>query len=172
MPLDLSSYATLSAMITPALFMTSNGSLIISTSNRMARIVDRIRAQNEANDKLGREPGELDFVAERRAHLNDQIDRLMGRSRSIRWALILLYLAMGSFVGTSLALALDVWTGNRLRVVPTATAVVGVCLMLCACANLVREALEALRSNHLEIAFYRELQARRSVASSGLGVKR
>ena len=33
----------LSAMITPAIFMTANASLIISTSNRVARVVDRIR---------------------------------------------------------------------------------------------------------------------------------
>ncbi len=43
MPVIPPNYATLSAMIAPALFMTANGSLIISTSNRMARIVDRMR---------------------------------------------------------------------------------------------------------------------------------
>ena len=44
-------YATLSAMITPAVFfMTANGSLIISTSNRMSRIVDRVRVLNELGD--------------------------------------------------------------------------------------------------------------------------
>jgi hypothetical protein len=164
MPIDQTSYATLSAMIAPALFMTSNGSLIISTSNRMARIVDRIRVQNEANDRLGRDPGDLDFVARRRAHLEDQLTRLVRRSRHVRMALVLLYLAMGSFVGTSLALAFDVWAGNRLKALPSATAVVGVSLMLWACVNLVREALEALRSNHVEIAFYHDLQALRDAA--------
>lgn len=151
-------------MITPALFMTSNGSLIISTSNRMARIVDRIRVQNEANDLLGRSPGNLDFIPERQAHLNDQLERLLRRSRFVRLALIMLYLAMGSFVGTSLALAFDVWAGNRIRAIPSATAVLGVSLMLGACVNLVREALEALRSNHVEVCFYRNLQARRQAS--------
>ena len=47
-------YTTLTAMITPALFMTANGSLIISTSNRMSRIVDRIRQLNELADTLSR----------------------------------------------------------------------------------------------------------------------
>jgi hypothetical protein len=153
-------------MIAPALFMTSNGSLIISTSNRMSRIVDRIRFQNEANDQLGRDPGGLDFVTERQAHLDDQLERLMRRSRYVRWALILLYLAMGSFVGTSLTLAFDVWTGNRIRALPSGTAVLGVCLMLGACVNLVREALEALQSNHVEICFYRNLQSRRQTLRS------
>jgi hypothetical protein len=164
MPLEVPSYATLSAMITPALFMTSNGSLIISTSNRMARIVDRIRVHNEANDKLGRDPGDLDFVAERRAHLRDQVSRLMRRSGFIRLALVQLYLSFGMFLGTSLTLAFDVWTGHRALGLPTAAAVVGVCLMLAACVSLVREALEALRSNRLEIGFYRELEALRDAA--------
>src|SRR4051812_7077973 len=141
MPIDTNTYAALSAMITPALFMTSNGSLIISTSNRMARIVDRIRVQNEARDKLGRDPGDLDFVAERQAHLDDQLDRLLRRSGYVRLALILLYLGFGSFLLTSLSLAVDVLAGNRIRELPTATASAGVVLMLLACVNLVREAL-------------------------------
>jgi hypothetical protein len=164
MAFDLPSYATLSAMITPALFMTSNGSLIISTSNRMARIVDRIRVHNEANDVLRRKPGDLDFVAERQAHLRDQIVRLTRRSSYIRLALVQLYLSFGSFLCTSLTLAFDVWTGNRIWALPTAMAVVGVCLMLSACVSLVREALEALRSNRLEIDFYRRLETLRESA--------
>jgi H+/Cl- antiporter ClcA len=81
-----------------------------------------------------------------------------------RQSLMMLYLALGAFVGTSLALAFDVWAGNRIPAVPTALAVVGVGLMLGSCVHLVREALTALRSNHLEVCFYRDLQARRSGA--------
>jgi len=46
-------------------------------------------------------------------------------------------------------------------------AVVGVVLMLGACVNLVREAMEALRSNRLEVRFYRDLHIRRKVEGSG-----
>jgi Protein of unknown function (DUF2721) len=154
-------YTTLSAMITPALFMTANGSLIISTSNRMARIVDRIRVVNDQSDQLCRGEPSLDYAPERLAHLEDQLDRLVRRSDSIRYALVMLYLAFSSFVGTSLSLALDVLAGNRLVAVPTLLAVVGVGLMLGACVNLVREAREALRSNRLEVQFHRDLNARR-----------
>ena len=66
-----------------------------------------------------------------------------------------------SFVGTSLALAIDVLLANRLVALPTALSVVGVGLLLMASVNLVREAHAALRSNRLEIAFFRDLQARR-----------
>jgi hypothetical protein len=163
-PIDSPSYATLSAMITPAIFMTANGSLIISTSNRMSRVVDRIRVLNELGDALCRGASSLDFPAERLTHVHDQIERLVWRSELIRHALAMLYLAFGAFVGTSLMLAIDVWTGNRLVALPTVLALAGVGLLLGACVNQVREVFEALRSNRLEVRFYRELYEKRQAA--------
>ncbi len=167
MPIEPSSYATLSAMITPAIFMTANGSLIISTSNRMARVVNRIRVLNEQGDSLCRGDSKLDFVAERRAHVVDQLDRLVWRSDRVRYALTMLYMAFGSFVGTSLMLALDTMVGNRslMASIATSLAVAGVGLILLATVNLVREALAALRANRREIQFYRDLQGRREAES-------
>ena len=66
MPFEPSNYATLSAMITPALFMSANASLIISTSNRMSRIVDRIRVLNDRGDEMCRGDSNLDFLQDRR----------------------------------------------------------------------------------------------------------
>lgn len=154
-------YATLSAMLTPAIFMTANGSLIISTSNRMSRVVDRIRVLNDRNDELGRGATTLDFLPERRAHIVDQLHRLEWRGDKIRYALTMLYLAFASFVMTSLTLALDSWLSNRLVALPTALSLIGVSLLLMASVNLVREAQAALGSNRLEIRFFRELQTRR-----------
>jgi len=93
MPAVPPSYATLSAMITPAIFLTANGSLIISTSNRMSRIVDRIRVLNDRGDELCRGVADLDFIPERRAHVADQLDRLQYRSDRVRYALSMLYLS-------------------------------------------------------------------------------
>jgi hypothetical protein len=149
-------------MITPAIFLTANGSLIISTSNRMSRIVDRIRVLNDLGDRLCRDGTEFDFPQERLAHVHDQLNRLIWRSDRIRYALTALYLAFGAFAGTSLTLAIDVWTGNLLVALPTLLAVVGVGLMLFACVNMVREAFAALRSTRREIQFFRDLHDRRS----------
>src|SRR3954452_9404857 len=144
-------YETLSAMITPAIFLTANGSLIISTSNRMSRVVDRIRVLNDLGDKLGRGATDLDYVPDRLSHVQDQLDRLVWRGDRIRYALTALYLALGAVAGARLNLGFDVWTGNRLVALPTLLAILGVALMLFACVNLVREAMEALQSNRLEI---------------------
>ena len=105
MPLmPTSQYETLTAMITPAIFLTANGSLIISTSNRMSRVVDRIRVLNDLSDKLCRGETNLDYAQNRLDHAHDQLDRLVWRSDRIRYALVALYLAFGAFVGRSLAL--------------------------------------------------------------------
>ena len=158
-----SNYETLSAMITPAIFLTANASLIISTSNRMARVVDRIRVVNDLADKLDLGKTELDYTAERLEHTHDQLRRLERRNERIRFALIALYVAFASFVGTSLVLAFDALVQNRLIALPIALAVMGVLLLLFASINLVREALEALRTNRLEIHFYKQLHERRLI---------
>jgi hypothetical protein len=168
MPLDVSSndsYTTLSAMITPALFLTANASLIISTSNRVSRVVDRIRALSDLADKIGRGASELDFTTERLEHVNVQLDHLEWRSDRLRSAMTALYVALSAFVGTSLALAVDDWLKYKLGVLPTLLAVAGVCAMLYASINLVREALESLGGNRREIQFYRTLAERRHAAT-------
>jgi hypothetical protein len=129
----------------------------------MARVVDRIRALNDLGDDLCRGETRLDFLDERRAHVVDQLDRLVRRSNLIRLALTMLYLSFASFVGTSLTLAIDTLIGNQTVMVWVATclSITGVGLMLLANLNMVREAYAALTSNRKEIGFYRDLQARR-----------
>lgn len=158
-------YNTLSAMITPAIFLTANASLIISTSNRVSRVVDRIRVLNDLADRIGRGVSELDFTTERMEHVSTQLDRLERRSDRLRFAMTALYLAFSSFVGTSLTLAIDSWLKNRLGALPTLLAIVGVGLMLFASINLVHEAVHALAGNRTEIQFYRDLNKRRQAAS-------
>ncbi len=88
------------------------------------------------------------------------------RSDRIRYALTTLYLAFGAFVGTSLTLAFDALSGNRLVAVPTCLSILGVVLLLAASVNLVREAQRALMSNRQEVRFYRDLRAPRKVAEA------
>ena len=158
-------FAALSAMITPAIFLTATGSLIISTSNRMSRVVDRIRTLNDLGDSIDRGDSKLDFLPERLAHVDDQVLRLGWRSDRIRLTLTMLYVAFAAFVGTSLTLAVDtIITGERhlMASVAIALSVTGVALMLLASINLVREAHAALTSNRREVQFYRDLRARRT----------
>lgn len=166
MPIVPENYETLSAMITPALFMTATGSLIISTSNRMSRVVDRIRQLNAEGDDLSRGAREMDFVSDRLEHVSVQLDRMILRSDRIRMALTLLYSAMAMFVGTSLTVALVTLLGDSLLFIPTTTAILGVVLMFSACIQLLRETQVALRNNRLEILFHRKLRNMRAASSA------
>ncbi|MFO0960886.1 MAG: DUF2721 domain-containing protein [Isosphaeraceae bacterium] len=161
MPTGSDTYVLLSAMLTPAIFLTANGSLIISTSNRMSRVVDRIHFLNELRDKLSRGQGELDFPETRIEFIDRQLRALTSRSDRIRYSLVLQYSSFALFVTTSLVLAFDTWTEHKLTFLPTATAIAGVLLMLGSSVNLVREAMVALSGNRAEIRFYEELDSRR-----------
>ena len=165
-------YATVAAMIAPALFLTATASLMISTATRMARIVDRIRALVAMCDRSRRQDEVLDFPEVRRKHALNELRRLQSRSDRAMAAVTLLYTAFGCFAATSMAIAIDSMTGHRFPAAPTLFAIAGVALLLAASANLVIEARTALRSNDLEVQFFFELERLRGErvidASSGL----
>lgn len=163
-PQNAETYSTLAAMISPALFMTATGSLIISTSNRMSRIIDRVRLLNNQADELTRGESTLDFPEERLAHILEEIGIQVWRSECVRWSLTLLYFALSLFVGTSLSMAVDVLLGNSLGALPTTLAIGGVTLMMIASIQLTREAHAALRGNQREIRFFKELRDKRMQA--------
>ncbi len=156
-------------MITPAIFLTATGSLIISTSNRMSRVVDRIRTLNDLGDSIHRGDSKFNYPSERLRHVDDQIRRLQWRSDRVRHTLSMLYIALATFVGASLTLAVDALIGNRqvMALIATSLSVAGVFLMLLASINLVREARAALESNHLEISFFRDLRLLRESERPG-----
>ncbi len=64
---------------------------------------------------------------------------------------VLLYWAVGGFVGTSLALAVDAYAGFQLPILPTVLAVVGVLCLLAASAYLGLEVSLAVRSFDAEL---------------------
>ncbi len=161
MAANAETYSALSAMLTPALLMLANASMVSSTSSRMSRIVDRIRVLNDYGDSLSRGQTGLDFVEERLDEVAEQIRRLEWRANRIRAGLTILYVAIACFVGTSITLGLDVVFAMGLPLLPTSLALAGASLMFVACVNLSLEAREALRSNRLEISFHRELRERR-----------
>ena len=75
-----------------------------------------------------------------------RIPRHRRRAHLVLRACQMLYLALGSFVGTSLMLAIDAFLTYRLDVLPTALAVLGVAFLLGASALLGTEVSLAVRS--------------------------
>ena len=129
-------YAILTAMLAPALLMAATGSLLVSANARLARVVDRLRALVE----------DWKMDTPDTAWRDRQIARHRRRAALVLRACQMLYAGLGSFVGTSLALAIDAFAGFRLGVVPTALAIVGVAFLLGASVLLGVEVSLSVRS--------------------------
>lgn len=136
-----SHYAVLTAMLAPALLMAATGSLLLSANNRLARVVDRLRILLKLWNA-----GERGHAA-----LENQILRHRRRSNFLLRACLFLYCALGSFIGTSLALAMDALSGQRIPLLPTVMGLLGMAFLLGAAFYLGREVLAAVRSFEAEI---------------------
>lgn len=140
---DSAHYAVVSAMITPALFLTAASSLSIASNNRLARVVDRMRSEIEILRGTAQGP--------ERVALEQRIAIHRRRSTLVLSAVRMLYAAISAFVCTSLGIAIDAFLGYRLDIVPTLLAVLGVLLMFGASMCLGHEAKLGLRTLDMEI---------------------
>ena len=136
-----SHYVVLTAMLAPALLMAATGSLLLSANNRLARVVDRLRILLTL------------WNAGKRGQraLENQILRHRRRSNFLLRACLFLYCALGSFIVTSLALAVDALSGQRISLLPTVMGLLGMAFLLGAAFYLGREVLAAVRSFEAEI---------------------
>ena len=136
-------YATLTAMLAPAFFLTATASLLLSANNRLARIIDRART-------LLKELPNLEDPLQR-ALYEQRIAMQRSRSLIILRAGQLLYVAISLFVGTSLAVAADNLFGHRLGMLPTLLASLGVLAMFAASILLARESTLAVKAVNEEM---------------------
>ena len=149
---DVSHFALVSAMITPAFFLTASSSLLATSNARLSRVVDRMRADIAELKRTEAAGIENDLRSRVALHRK--------RSRLVLAALRLLYGAVSAFVGTSLAIAADAVMIWHLDMLPIMLAVLGVLLMLVASLCLGHEASMAL--SMLEDDLDRQLARERS----------
>src|SRR5229473_8630586 len=148
-----SSLAVLTAMITPAVLISASGTMILSTSTRLGRVVDRVRSLSDRLQELPHDDAKADLLEEKRAMLFDQLDKLTSRSRLLQRALTTFYLAVGVFVATSVAIGVVAFSGARGAWVPVATGLIGAFFLFYGSMLLVFEARLALSTTHAEMDF-------------------
>src|SRR6185369_16192163 len=102
----------LSAMITPAVLILASGSLILTTSSRLIRAVDRVREILPLMEQLA--PND----ASRRAMLMNQLAKTTMRARMLQHTLSLLYTAIGLFVATSVSIGVIALLSLQLAWIP------------------------------------------------------
>jgi uncharacterized protein DUF2721 len=145
-------------MITPAVLISACGTLIFSTSNRLARIVDRVRELSRTIETLFSDDA-IKFVEERHAELERQIATHARRSRLIQQSLTSFYISLGIFVGTTISIGLDAWLHN-IAWLPSTLGITGTLVLFYGCVLLIAEARLALRSVKAEMEFTLRLSAR------------
>src|SRR5438445_3927353 len=149
-----SSLAVLTAMITPAVLISASGTMILSTSTRLGRIVDRTRSLSDRLRRLTTEEERSEFLEEERAMLYGQLDKLTSRSRLLQRALTIFYLAVGIFVATSVAIGVVSFSsGPRFAWIPVVMGLIGAFFLFYGSMLLVFEARLALSTTHAEMDF-------------------
>ena len=147
-----SAIAVLTAMITPAVLISACGSMILSTSSRLGRVVDRVRALSERweEDKKEQPPA---VSAERQTVIFEQLDKLTSRARLLQRSMVVFYLALGMFVATSVAIGVMAFINPRYNVIPVILGLAGACFLFYGSMLLIFEARLALSTIHLEMDF-------------------
>lgn len=145
--------AVLTAMITPALLISASGTLILSTSTRLGRVVDRARRISDKMEELMAPEAERLLLDERRAMLLDQMGRLRTRAAKLQRSLTCFYLAAAIFVLTSVFIGLLAIFQAPIYWLPVVMGIVGASFLLYGCVLLITEARLSVDSLHVEMDF-------------------
>jgi hypothetical protein len=146
----------LGAMITPAVLISASGTLVLSTSNRLSRVVDRVRTLTSEAERSSA-PVETPGASRKAALIHSQLGQLARRVLLLRSAMTALYSAIGLLIATSIGVGvfhLLAWTAVW---VPVALGLSGACALLYGSLLLVREARLAIVSTLEEMAYARDV---------------
>jgi hypothetical protein len=153
----------LGAMITPALLISASGTLVMSTSNRLARVVDRVRTLGKMAEELTPPNGApAEDVEDRRQLITEQLEKLGARIRYLVPAIATLYTAIGMLVASSLSVAVAAVVQWRTAWLPVLLGLVGVCALFYASVLLMREVRLAAGSTLNEMNYVRRVMARKT----------
>ncbi len=145
----------LSAMITPAVLISATGTLVLSTSNRLSRVIDRVRGLTAEAENLQNTSGQA--REGKRELISDQLVRLSERLLVLRTAMTTLYTAIGLLVMTSIAIGIVALFQWRYGWVTVVLGLAGACALLYGSLLLVREAQLATNAILSELAYTRHV---------------
>jgi len=149
---DLSSVLdVLGAMITPAVLILASSSLLITTSSRSIRCVDRVRERAEELEALGK--GHDEGTERRRRHLYKQLEINTRRARLLQKAMGRLYIGISFFIATSVAIGVVSLLHVDVGWIPMVLGFVGAFLLFSASVYLIFESRLALTTTYEEMDY-------------------
>jgi len=153
----------LTAMVTPALLISATGSLVLSTSTRLGRVVDRVR---DLEKRLGEmiyveDKDEVPLYDKRLEVIVDLLDKVTSRSRILQRAMGTFYYGLMFFVLTSVSIAV-VGLLNVYRWLPIPIGIVGIMFIFYGSLLMLKETWMATATVNTEMDFTWELARRLS----------
>lgn len=145
------SLEVLTAMITPAILISACAALILSTSQRLGRIMDRIRQFSDVFFMKNRDDTQF------QTNSLNQMRFFLSRARLLQTALMNLYLAVTILIVTSLMIGLTATTHNDIHWLPVAMALLGILVFLFSSSVLIREGYLAKKNTSDEVRLVEKL---------------
>ncbi|MBA3351124.1 MAG: DUF2721 domain-containing protein [Blastocatellia bacterium] len=160
----------LTAMVTPALLISATGSLVLSTSTRLGRVVDRVRQlEGRLGDIIYTEnKSEIPLYEKRVEVIVDLLDKVTSRARILQRAMQAFYFGLGMFVLTSVTIAIAAFFSTY-RWVPIPVGIVGIMFLFWGSVLMLRETRMATATVNAEMDFTWELA--RKVAPREVAIK-
>lgn len=147
----------LTAMITPALLISASGTFVLSTSNRLGRVIDRVRKLTDTLEEVMQDSHQSELLPERRALMFELIGRQMKRAKLLARALMVFYIATGMFVATSVAIGIVTLMFPNYTFIPVVLGIAGTVLLLGGSIVMILEARMAVGSLVAETEFVTRL---------------
>jgi hypothetical protein len=141
----------LGAMITPAVLILASSSLLITTSSRSIRCVDRVRERAEELQSLGQ--GKDEGTERRRQHLYKPLEINTRRARLLQKAMSRLYFGISFFIATSVSIGVVSLIHIDIGWIPLLLGFVGAGLLFSASVYLIFESRLALTTTFEEMDY-------------------
>ncbi len=144
----------LTAMVTPTLLISAAGSLVLSTSARLGRVIDRARElERRLSDLITATDKEsIPLYDLRLDTVVGLLDKVTSRSRILQRALSVFYYSIGWFVLTSVTIAIAAFFTSY-RWIPIPVGIVGIMFLFWGSMLMVRETRLATATIRAEMDF-------------------
>jgi hypothetical protein len=144
----------LTAMITPALLISATGSLVLSTSTRLGRVVDRVRDLEQRLSELIliEDKSTIPLYDRPLDTVVNLLDKVTTRARILQKAMGAFYYGLGVFVLTSVSIAV-VGLFNVWRWLPIPLGIVGIIYLFYGSLLMLRETRMATATVNAEMDF-------------------
>ncbi len=149
-----SASTVLTAMITPAVLISSCAALILSTSLRLGRVADRVRVLSDRMEEISHREIKPEHHRERLKTMFLQLDKLTSRARILQRSVVVFYISLGMFVATSIAIVIVGVSGSLYSSwLPVISGFAGACLLFYGSLTLVYESRLSLQTINAEMNF-------------------